>query len=146
MEIRNMTESDLEQVCKIEQETFSEPWSYDDFNDAIKNENNRYLVAERSGEIAGYCGYFGVAGEGYIYNVAVKKEYRRQHIGVAMLKELIQQGMNHDIERFTLEVRISNTSAVSLYQSLGFESAGIRKDFYNKPREDAVIMWLNMIQ
>jgi ribosomal-protein-alanine N-acetyltransferase len=141
-----MTEADLTEVCAIEQETFSDPWSEEDFRSSLREANNGYLIAEIDGKVAGYCGYWGIAGEGYIYNVAVKKEYRRQQIGQGMLKNLIASSLDKGIATFTLEVRSSNEAAIQLYQRLGFERAGLRKDFYSKPKEDAVIMWLKPIQ
>ncbi|MGF7146049.1 ribosomal-protein-alanine N-acetyltransferase [Anaerotaenia torta] len=146
MNIRKMTAADLEQVCVIEEETFSDPWSREDFQNALLDEKNEYLVAEAGGRIAGYCGFWGVVGEGDIFNVAVKKEFRRQHIGERMLKELIGRGIARGITSFTLEVRSSNEAAIRLYETLGFTKSGLRRDFYSKPREDAVIMWLNTIQ
>lgn len=146
MDIREMTEADLPEVCAIEEETFSEPWSEEDFYKGISDPNNEYLVVEIKGEIVGYCGYWGIAGEGYIYNVAVKKEYRGRHIGFLMLKALLSQSHSRGITSFTLEVRCSNEAAIRLYDSLGFERVGVRKDFYTKPQEDAVIMWLKPIQ
>jgi ribosomal-protein-alanine N-acetyltransferase len=146
MEIRKMTEADLSEVIDIEQDTFSDPWREQDFRDALLDERNEYLVAVCDGRIAGYCGCWGIAGEGNIYNVAVKKEYRRQHIGKALLETLIQQLIERGITSFTLEVRASNEPAIRLYRSLGFEAVGLRPDFYTKPKEDAVIMWLNQIQ
>lgn len=146
MDIRKMTESDLNEVCAIEQETFSEPWSKEDFLKSLLDEKNGYLVAEIDGKVVGYCGFWGIAGEGDIYNVAVKKEYRKQQIGISLLKKLIEIGTSQDITAFTLEVRSSNVPAICLYETLGFERAGVRKDFYSKPKEDAVIMWLKLIQ
>jgi ribosomal-protein-alanine acetyltransferase len=146
MEIRKMTEADLPEVCEIEKENFSEPWSEEDFRDAIKNENNVYLVAEMKERIAGYCGCWGISGEGDIYNVAVKKDFRRQSIGFHLLSELKKEAAARGITSLTLEVRISNVPAIALYEKLGFEHSGIRRDFYSRPREDAVIMWLNAIQ
>lgn len=146
MIIRNMIESDLDEVYAIEQETFSDPWTREDFESSMAEPNNGYLVAEIDGSIAGYCGYWGIAGEGYIYNVAVRKEYRRQQIAYQLLKKIMEDGFRTGIESFTLEVRESNEPAIRLYERLGFERAGIRKDFYTKPKEDAVIMWLKLIQ
>jgi ribosomal-protein-alanine N-acetyltransferase len=141
-----MTEMDLTQVQSIEQETFSDPWTEEDFLSSLKEANNGYLVTELDGIIVGYCGYWGIAGEGYIYNVAVKKEYRRLKVGYQMLKTLLTESVDRGITSFTLEVRSSNAAAIRLYESLGFERAGVRKDFYTKPKEDAVIMWLKLIQ
>lgn len=146
MIIRSMTEEDLPQVYLIEQESFSDPWSEEDFYDSLTKDNNTYLIAEINDEIIGYCGYWGVAGEGDIYNVAVKKEFRGQRIGYQMLKSLIQDAYSRGITALTLEVRHTNEAAIHLYESLGFERVGVRKDFYTRPKEDAVIMWLNSIQ
>jgi len=146
MQIRKMTMEDLQQVCAIENETFSDPWSEEDFRNSLQEANNAYLLAELDGVIAGYCGYWGIAGEGYIYNVAVKQEFRRRGLGYQMLKTLIDESADRGITSFTLEVRASNEPAIRLYESLGFESAGLRKDFYRKPKEDAVIMWVKRIQ
>jgi len=146
MIIRNMTKEDLPQICTIEKETFTQPWSEEDFRNAMNNDRNCYLVAEAEQGIVGYCGYWGIVGEGDIYNVAVKKEHRGQRIGYHMLFTLINEAKSRGITSLTLEVRSSNTPAICLYESLGFEQAGIRKDFYSKPKEDAVIMWLNSIQ
>lgn len=146
MIIRSMLEEDLLEVCKIEKELFSEPWANEDFHKALAEENNLYLVAERDHRIVGYAGYWGIAGEGNIYNVGVIRELHRQKIGYQLIHELILKGKERGIMSFTLEVRCSNEPAISLYQSIGFESVGVRKDFYSKPSEDAVIMWINLIQ
>ncbi|NLJ97374.1 MAG: ribosomal protein S18-alanine N-acetyltransferase [Clostridiales bacterium] len=146
MLIREMLETDLDEVCVIEAETFSDPWSKTSFLDSLSDSNNCYLVAVVDRSIVGYCGYYGVAPEGYIYNVAVSKNYRRQGIGCKMLEELIKQASLRGITSMTLEVRVTNRPAIELYKSLGFNQKGIRKDFYNKPKEDAIIMWKESIQ
>jgi len=145
MLIRRMEETDLEEVCAIERDSFSEPWSRASFLDSISNENNLFLVAAVDGAVAGYCGCYTVAWEGYICNVAVSKNFRRQGIGYKMLNELIMRAEDRGIFSLTLEVRVSNLPAINLYKKLGFVEAGIRKDFYTKPVEDAIIMWRNPI-
>lgn len=140
-----MKEEDLYEVHQIEKESFTMPWNYEDFKEAIAPNNyyqKLYLVAEKQGEIIGYCGLWAIAGEGQINNVVVKKEYRGKHIGYEMLQTLIKLGLKNNLIRFTLEVRLSNTPAIKLYHNLGFEDAGIRKNFYDFPKEDAIIMWL----
>lgn len=145
--IRQMEERDLEEIYQIEKESFTMPWTYDDFKDSINHENNFYLkiylIAENQGKIIGYCGLWGIAGEGQINNVAVKKEYRGQHVAIKMLQTLIEMGLKNNLNSFTLEVRVSNIPAIRLYHHLGFEDAGTRKNFYDLPKEDAIIMWLN---
>jgi len=145
MIIREMEEADLEEVSAIERDTFSEPWSKSSFLEAISNQNNHYLVAVIDGAVVGYCGYYGIAGEGYIYNVAVSAKFRGRGIGYRMMCELIRHAQDRGISSLTLEVRKSNISAINLYKKLGFVEAGIRKDFYTKPAEDALIMWRNPI-
>ncbi len=142
MIIRTMNEEDLPSVHEIECSIFSKPWSAADFLDSIKNRRNIYLVVEEQDEIAAYCGLWGVAGEGQIYNVAVKQALRGRGIGCFMLSALIELGRKQGLGTFTLEVRVSNLAAIALYRKLGFKDAGVRKNFYNAPAEDALIMWL----
>ena len=142
MIIRNMLETDLSAVHEMECCIFSKPWSMNDFRESIKEEQNLYLVVEEKDEITAYCGLWGVAGEGQINNVAVKKDLRGRGIAYAMLRDLIERGKEQGLTSFTLEVRMSNLPAITLYHKLGFEDAGIRKNFYEAPAEDALIMWL----
>lgn len=142
MIIRKMREEDLLEVCSIEENTFSTPWKYHDFLSSMQNENNIYLVVDSETKILAYCGLWGVAGEGQINNVAVRKEFRNQKIAFFMLEELIKRGRQKELNAFTLEVRESNLNAIRLYHKLGFKNAGIRRNFYDKPKEDAIIMWL----
>lgn len=139
---RTMEEADLSQVAQLEESIFSEPWSQDAFRDAMKKPSNLYVVAEKEGEILGYCGIWGVAGEGQISNVAVKESERGQKIGYELLSRSIEEMKKRNHTAFTLEVRAGNQAALALYQKLGFLSEGIRPGFYCKPEEDAVIMWL----
>lgn len=140
--IRRMDENDVAQVSLIERQIFSIPWSETAFLTSIKQEHTRYLVAEaeQTGQIAGYCGFYQSFDEAEITNVAVKMEYRRQHIAEKMLTYLLAMGKDEGIEKFALEVRESNFPAIYLYQRLGFDIEGTRKRFYEKPMEDAVIM------
>lgn len=128
-------------MSKIEAETFSIPWSQQSFLETIERSDTIYLVAEQNGEILGYCGLWQSFEEGEIPNVAVSAKARNQGIGRKLLEELFRYGKESGIEAFTLEVRESNRPALHLYESLGFESVGVRKDFYDKPKENAVIMW-----
>lgn len=141
MVYRNMRKEDLDQVCQIEQKIFSDPWSSMGFFTSMKENGNIYLVAEENHEILGYCGLWGVAGEGQICNVAVKEEARFRGIGYGMIKKLLETGREQGLTEFTLEVRESNLTAIRLYEKFGFVSEGIRKNFYDNPKENAVIMW-----
>lgn len=141
LEIRNMKTADLEEVVRIEQQLFSRPWSRQGFVDSLQAENTIYLTALADGRVAGYCGLLQVLDEADITNVAVDSEFRRHGIARAMLSELFAQAEKSGISALTLEVRRSNAPALALYESLGFENCGIRRNFYEAPVEDAVIMW-----
>ncbi|MCI8409140.1 MAG: ribosomal protein S18-alanine N-acetyltransferase [Lachnospiraceae bacterium] len=141
MNIRYMKKEDLDQVWGIEQTLFSKPWSKQDFLDALSKEENIYIVAEDKEQILGYCGIWGVAGEGQITNVAVKKEYQGKGIATSLFCDVLKKGETKELHVYTLEVRVSNNRAIHLYEKMGFVSAGVRKNFYELPTEDAVIMW-----
>lgn len=143
--IRPMTEEDLERVTAIEGETFSVPWTRDGFASALKMGGSRYLVAECGEEgIVGYCGYYSFMDEAEITNVAIAAPYRGQGYAKTMLQELLLQAKKDLIEKVVLEVRFSNAGAIGLYENMGFKKLGVRKDFYEKPREDAIIMMLDL--
>ena len=143
MIIRNMQEKDLSQVAEIEKLIFSQPWSEKSFRDSIKDENNVYICVEVDGVIAGYCGIWNVAGEGQVNNVAVHPLYRNKGIAYQMLQYAIDMCNKKGTDSYTLEVRKSNEYAIRLYEKLGFIDCGIRKNFYDCPKEDAIIMWIN---
>lgn len=141
MIIREMQEKDLDQVCQIEEDNFSMPWSRQAFLDSIRHPEQLYLVAEQDERIRGYCGMWIVLEEGQINNVAVDRKFRRQGVASAMFEAFLKQGYEMGARRFTLEVRESNQSAIALYEKFSFQNVGIRKNFYDKPVEHAVIMW-----
>ena len=135
-------EKDLEQVVAIEKSIFSDPWSERSFLESIVQENCLYLVVCKEEEIVAYSGLYVVQDEGQITNVAVKESYRNVHVATDMIIELMKRANARGACNFTLEVRTSNTTAIHLYEKLGFKSVGIRKRFYDNPIENAMIMWL----
>ncbi len=139
--IRRFTIEDVEEVSILEAKVFSMPWSAKDFANLTEDPNSLYLVAEEGGKILGVCGVTNISGDGDINNVAVEEDYRGRGIATALLAEMLKQGMAMGIENFTLEVRVSNAPAIHVYEKLGFVSEGIRPRFYEKPVEDAMIMW-----
>lgn len=142
IKIRRMNREDIPAAAALERECFSEPWSENAYVSALANENALYLAAESTdGSIAGLCGLLDILGEGDISNVAVRESFRRKGIAEGMLSELIKQGKERGITAFTLEVRASNEAAIRLYEKFGFVCEGRRKNFYEKPREDALILW-----
>ena len=141
IEIRNLQDSDIEALSAIEAASFSMPWSADDFRDLLSRNYCFYLVALVDGCIAGCAGLTDICNEGNIDNVVVAEEFRGQGVGTMLLRELILRGEERGIQAFTLEVRVSNAPAIHVYEKLGFVSEGIRPRFYEKPVEDAMIMW-----
>lgn len=109
----------------------------------LSNEMAHYLVAEYDGKVVGYVGYWQVLDEGHIMNVAVDKAYRGRGIATRLVNAMIDSGAPLGILYWTLEVRVSNTAAIRVYENAGFTSAGIRPRYYSHPEEDANIMWLN---
>lgn len=140
--VRELREEDIEELSRIESACFSMPWSADAFRDLLFRDYCTYLVALADGRVAGCCGYTNICDEANIDNVVVAPEYRNCGIAQIMLKELLDQGQQSGVEAFTLEVRISNLTAIHIYEKFGFVTEGVRPDFYEKPREDAAIMWL----
>ena len=139
--IRKMQPEDLAEVCKIEKDNFSLPWSEKSFLESMEREDTVFLVALEDEDVAGYIGCYCIAGAGEITNVAVKASHRRKGIGGKLLQKLYEEGAALDTQEYFLEVRESNEAAIGLYLRQGFVKEGIRKNFYEKPVENAVIMW-----
>lgn len=144
MEIRKMTTEDVDAVAAIEQSLFSIPWTKQGFLDALNLTNTCYLVAVEEDEICGYCGLYQSFDEADIVNVAVSENHRKKGIGGKLINRLLLEGKQMGINRFLLEVRVSNGPAIRLYESVGFALDGVRKGFYDKPKEDAYLMSLNV--
>lgn len=137
---RRMTEADLDKVAEMEKMIFSTPWSKNAFEESIRQPYSHFFVADEDG-ILGYCGVHNFCGDGEITNVAVDEQYRGKNVAFKMLSYVISETRKEGIEAFTLEVRASNVPAIKLYEKLGFENKGIRRNFYENPTEDAIIMW-----
>jgi len=132
---------DVEELSIIESETFSMPWKAQDFLDMIRLDFAYYICAKEDGKIIGCCGVRNMAGDGEITNVVIRKERRGEGIGERMLLYLMETGLERGISAYTLEVRESNAPAIGLYEKLGFVCEGKRKNFYDRPTEDALIYW-----
>lgn len=139
--IRPLRETDIEPLSVIEAEAFSMPWSPRDFAELLKHDYCLYLVAEADGVVAGCAGMTVSCGEGNIDNVVVAGEYRGRGIAQSMLKALFRAGAAQGVEAYTLEVRAGSREAIHIYEKAGFVSEGVRPRFYEKPTEDALIMW-----
>ena len=145
--IRTMTEDDIPRVAELEKMIFTDPWSEKVYRETFKITGVEYIVAvddEKSGKacIIGASGVRNIAGTGEITNVMVMPEYRGMGIGKRMMESLIERGKHLGAEELTLEVRINNTAARKMYETLGFVCEGIRPGFYRNPAEDAAIYWL----
>lgn len=135
-----MQEQDTFSVAEIEASNFSQPWTQMAFSKAVCNDNYIYIVALDGPQIVGYAGCLISCDEGDITNIAVLNDYRRMGIASELLKQIFRLASEKGVVSIFLEVRQSNTTAQSLYNSIGFEMVGIRKDFYQKPSEDAIVM------
>ncbi len=139
--IRPLRAEDVPALAQIEREIFSIPWSERAFLELLEHSYSLYLVAEWEGMPVGCAGLTVLGNEGDIEKVMVREDFRGRGIAAAMLGELLAAGERLGITEFTLEVRAGNLPAVRLYEKLGFVSEGIRPGFYQKPVEDALIMW-----
>ncbi len=139
-----MRTEEAAEAAAMEAEIFTLPWSENGFRSSLESADTLYLsVRDEEDRLIAYCGLLQSFEEADITNVAVRENCRGRGIGKAMLRELMKRGRERGIERFTLEVRVGNQPAIGLYEKLGFESAGVRKNFYDFPKEDALIMWKN---
>lgn len=138
--IRPMKKEDTSQVAVIEKDIFSIPWSEKSLADACATPENIYLVAVMDEQIAGYCGLWTVLGEGNITNMAVAEEFRQCGVGRRLMEAMEAAGREKDVDIFFLEVRESNVAARHLYKSMGYKDIGLRKNFYERPVENAVVM------
>ncbi len=145
--IEKMTKDDVETVVKIEEEAYGKHhWAKSSFYDEMSNNLAKYYVAKLpGGEIVGYAGTWHIIDEGHITTIAVKNGYLRNHIGESIIKAIIDDCYKNNIKYLTLEVRVSNTAAIKLYEKYGFQSLGTRKGYYQDNGEDALIMWTENI-
>lgn len=138
--ILKLKNEDVLMVAEIEKECFSKPWSEKAIKAVINDDLSHFIVAKIGNEVVGYGGMYSVMGEGYIYNIAVKRKYRKFRIGTNIVNELVNYSKIKSLNFLSLEVRKSNTPAINLYSNCGFKKIGNRKNFYTNPLEDAIIM------
>lgn len=138
--IREMQFDDLDEVMQIEEASFSVPWTANGFFTFLIREDALFLSAVEEEEIVGYIGLIMAGPEADITNVAVKESCRRKGVGKLLVGEMLRLAKDRGVEDIFLEVRVSNDPAIRLYRSFGFEPVGLRKDYYEQPREDASVM------
>ena len=141
MEITKMNEAHVASVAAIEKECFGPAaWSERSVASELTNKLALWLVAVDGGTVAGYVGSQTVCDETDMMNVAVTSDFRRRGIGEELVNALVAELKAMGSRSLTLEVRASNTPAISLYQKLGFAQTGLRKNYYRNPKEDALIL------
>lgn len=130
----------LDQILEIELEAYPEPWSRGMFREEIRNERSYFCVAMMDGALVGYSGFWLVLDEAHVTSVTVAEDYRGQGYGRAQTLHLLEVASARGVRAVTLEVRDSNAPARNLYESLGFYAVGLRKGYYSKSHEDAIVM------
>ena len=140
MKIIAMNESHVPQIAALEKLCFSDAWSENSIRSELTNQLSLWLVAVDGDRVAGYIGSQTVLGWADMMNLCVSPDYRRQGIGEQLTMELERQLREEKVECLTLEVRVSNAPAITLYEKLGFQQVGKRPRYYEKPREDALIL------
>ena len=141
VQIVPMTADHLDEIAEVERICFPDPWSRNMLAEELDNALSAFLVAlDDAGRVAGYAGLQVVLDEGTITNIAVRPEYRRQGVARQLLDVFLNFARGNRLAFLTLEVRASNYGAIALYGELGFRAVGRRKNYYEHPKEDALIM------
>jgi len=144
---RVVTQQDLEAVLQVEALSFTNPWTREMYLREMENPGVSYIYVLRlrseagEGLVAGFCSFWLVFDELHINNLAVRPEYRRHGLGTVLLEHAMSTAARLGARRATLEVRRSNEAARRIYERLGFETAGVRHNYYANPAEDALVLW-----
>jgi len=142
---RYMKEEDIDQILEVEHASFTTPWSREAFyNELHNNKFAVYIVLEEDKKVIGYCGAWIVIDETHVTNLAILPEYRGKKLGEALLRKMMSVATEMGAKSMTLEVRVTNHVAQSLYRKLGFQNGGIRKNYYSDNQEDGLVMWVNL--
>jgi ribosomal-protein-alanine N-acetyltransferase len=141
IQIKKMIEADILFAAELEALIFSIPWSEKSFLESIRNTDCCFYAAWDGERLIGYAGAYLAADVADIVNVAVHPEYRCLGVGKLLLSALIDECIMRGVTGIGLEVRAGNEPAISLYRGFGFEQNGLRRGFYEKPTEDARLMW-----
>ncbi|WLR42153.1 ribosomal protein S18-alanine N-acetyltransferase [Bacillus carboniphilus] len=143
--IRSMTIHDIDSVYEIEKQCFATPWSKEAFYEEVsQNRFAHYLVLEKDLEIIGFCGLWVMFDDAQITNIAIAPAYRGNQLGEQLMKKAMGIALSLGAEQMTLEVRVSNHVAQSLYKKLGFIGVTLRKNYYQDNLEDALLMWVKL--
>ena len=142
--LRAARHADIDAVLAIEHASFGDPWNRGAFADLVGDPRVAFLIADGGGAVLGYVVAWFVLDEGEIGNLAVARDARRRGIGARLLDGAIAAVRASDVDTLYLEVRDSNAAARALYASRGFVEVGRRRDYYRKPREDALVLRLDL--
>jgi [ribosomal protein S18]-alanine N-acetyltransferase len=139
-QIIKMQAKHIEDLAAIEKLCFSKPWSYESLAEELSNPLAVFFVAEQDGRAVAYAGMHHIIDEGYITNIAVHPDFRHQGLATELVHTLDSYANDNGLALLTLEVRCSNTAAIGIYKREGFDEEGVRKGFYEGPKEDGLIM------
>jgi ribosomal-protein-alanine N-acetyltransferase len=137
------TPQQIDEVLSIEEASFTNPWTREMYLADLANRGVSccFLAQDGEGRVVGFCSVWRVADEMHINNLAVRPEFRRMGVATALLNHALGEAARLGARRATLEVRRSNDAARRLYEHFGFAVAGIRRGYYTKPVEDALVLW-----
>lgn len=137
--LRPLGPDDVPAVAAMERAIFPDPWTEKAFREELAAPGRRYLVAEEGGVVAGYAGLLVVVDDAHVVTLAVAPEARGRGLGTRLMLRLVEEAREAGAAHLTLEVRVSNQPAQSLYRRFGFATVGVRRHYYRD--EDALIMW-----
>ena len=139
--ICDVSAAHIPQIEMLEQRCFSLPWTAEQLKGQLKDAQHEFIAAlTPDAAVLGYVGMMYVLDEGYISNVAVSPDHRRQGIADALITRLCEICTELELSFVTLEVRAGNAPAIALYEKHGFQRVGLRRNYYERPKEDALIM------
>ena len=138
--IVNVQENYIDDIFEIESKEIIVPWSKESLLNLIRQQNIIFRVMLLDDEVIGYYSFQKVFDEGYINNIAIKREYQSKGFGTKLFEDLIERAQKFEVNALTLEVETDNERAIKLYKKFGFVEEGLRKNFYLN-KKDALIMW-----
>ena len=147
LEVSRMRRRHLRGVMAIERQVYPRPWSPNLFLSEMSESRNRcYLVARLDREVVGYGGLICYGEEAHVTNVAVDPQHQRRMIATRLFHDLMVNAIEMGAEAVSLEVRVSNWGAQRIYSRYGFRPVGVRKNYYQELKEDALIMWADQVR
>ena len=142
---RKGPEEDIKYIGELEAKTFTDAWTEQSVRDTFVQKQAFITVADDDGKVVGYCIIYYVMDEAEIARIATSESVRRKGVGKGLLNYTCKCCREKQIERLLLEVRESNEGAIAFYKNYGFQTDGLRKHFYEMPKEDAVLMSLSLV-